>query len=109
MTEAEESPRFSKVDTRRPRRRPGSRAYVARVLFHREYVCDLRRFLESFGAAWRSCFDRELNERPCGLGLSLRMDVNLKREKGIWWMPWHREAMKDVIGCEKLRGAANRL
>jgi len=21
-------------------------------------------------------------------------------------MPWHREAMKDVVSCEKLRGAA---
>jgi hypothetical protein len=28
----------------------------------------------------------------------------LKRKKGIWWMPWHREAMKDVAPCEKLRG-----
>ena len=22
-------------------------------------------------------------------------------------MPWHQEPMKDVISCEKLRGAAN--
>ena len=29
--------------------------------------------------------------------------------KGIWWMPWHREAMKDVARCEKPRGAASRL
>ena len=29
--------------------------------------------------------------------------------KGIWWMPWHQEAMKDVAGCEKPRGAASRL
>lgn len=29
--------------------------------------------------------------------------------KGIWWMPWQSEAMKDVIHCEKLRGAVNRL
>jgi len=25
-------------------------------------------------------------------------------KKGIWWMPWHREAMKDVAPCDKLRG-----
>jgi hypothetical protein len=25
--------------------------------------------------------------------------------KGIWWMPWHREATKDVAACEKLREA----
>ena len=45
------------------------------------------------------------------LGLSLRMDLFavLKRDKGIWWMPWHREAMKDVARCEKLRGDASNL
>jgi len=33
----------------------------------------------------------------------------IKRHKGISWMPWHREAMKDVARCDKLRGAASRL
>lgn len=33
----------------------------------------------------------------------------LKYEKGIWWMPWRIEAMKDVLGCEKPGGAAKRL
>ena len=33
----------------------------------------------------------------------------LKHEKGIWWMPWHREAMKDVALCEKLRGGESNL
>ena len=33
----------------------------------------------------------------------------IKRDKGIWWMPWHREAMKDVARCEKLRGGASTL
>ncbi len=28
-------------------------------------------------------------------------------EKGIWWMPWHQEAMKEAEGCHKLRGAVN--
>ena len=27
--------------------------------------------------------------------------------KSAGWMPWHWEPMKDVISCEKLRGAAN--
>ena len=27
--------------------------------------------------------------------------------KGIWWMPWRSEAMKDVIGCDKPRRGAN--
>ena len=35
--------------------------------------------------------------------------VSIERDKGIRWMPWHREAMKDVARCEKRRGAASRL
>ena len=23
----------------------------------------------------------------------------------MWWMPWRLQAMKDVVACEKLRGA----
>ena len=33
---------------------------------------------------------------------------SIKRKKGIWWMPWHREAMKDVADCEKLRGIVSK-
>ena len=33
----------------------------------------------------------------------------IKREKGIWWMPWRVEAMKDVARCDKPWGAASRL
>ena len=29
--------------------------------------------------------------------------------KGHRWMPWLVEAMKDVLGCEKPRGAAKKL
>ena len=25
--------------------------------------------------------------------------------KGVWWMSWHREAMKDVVACDMLREA----
>jgi len=38
--------------------------------------------------------------------LAMRM---IKRYKGIRWMPWHAQAMKDVIRCDKPRGAANKL
>ena len=27
-------------------------------------------------------------------------------EKRIWWMPWQLEAMKDVVACDKSRGAS---
>jgi hypothetical protein len=33
----------------------------------------------------------------------------IKYEKGIWWMPWRIKAMKDVTGCDKLWGVANKL
>jgi hypothetical protein len=39
----------------------------------------------------------------------LGLGVGELREKGIWWMPWHREAMKDVARCEKLGGEASTL
>ena len=35
--------------------------------------------------------------------------VCCEHEKGIWWMPWRQEAMKDVARCEKPGGAASRL
>ena len=31
-----------------------------------------------------------------------------EREKGIGWMPWRQEAMKDVARCENLGEAASR-
>jgi len=31
-----------------------------------------------------------------------------EHEKGVRWMPWHQEAMKDVARCEKPWGAASR-
>ena len=40
---------------------------------------------------------------------ALRFPDQIKREKGVWWMPRQQEAMKDVVRCEKLRGVANRL
>ena len=50
--------------------------------------------LFDFGKAWASVL--------------LFLD-QIKREKGVWWMPWQQEAMKDVIPCVKLWGAGNRL
>jgi len=32
-----------------------------------------------------------------------------KANKSEGWMPWLREAKKDVISCEKPRGGANNL
>ncbi len=30
-----------------------------------------------------------------------------EQEKGVRWMPWRQEAMKDVARCEKPRGDAS--
>ncbi len=40
---------------------------------------------------------------------ALRSLDRIKRDKGVWWMPWQQEAMKDVIPCDKHWGAGNRL
>ena len=41
----------------------------------------------------------------------LRGDLELygQATKRIRWMPWQSEAMKDVVACEKFRGAGNKL
>ena len=41
------------------------------------------------------------------LGAAWLEEKLIKRLKGVWWMPWCQEATKDVVRCEKLRGAAN--
>ena len=33
-------------------------------------------------------------------------DVSGQATKGARWMPWRKQAMKDVASCDKLRGAA---
>ena len=40
---------------------------------------------------------------------TLGLGFGFEHEKGIWWMPWRQEAMKDVARCEKPGGAASRL
>ena len=50
---------------------------------------------------------------PVHGGFSIRssdwIGERMERDKGIRWMPWHQEAMKDVARCEKPWGAASRL
>ena len=55
-----------------------------------------------------------VRDRPVVMGPSRLWVVpvhvgGFEREKGIRWMPWHQEAMKDVARCEKPWGAASRL
>ena len=41
--------------------------------------------------------------------VSEAMSTNCQATKGAWWMPWRQKAMKDVVSCDKPRGAANKL
>ncbi len=41
-----------------------------------------------------------------GYGLITAIHKCGQADKGAWWMPKRAEAMKDVVGCDKLRGAA---
>jgi hypothetical protein len=51
----------------------------------------------------------EVSADPRGVGGSCACVGGFERDKGIRWMPWHQEAMKDVARCEKPWGAASRL
>jgi hypothetical protein len=50
----------------------------------------------------------------CDEAIKVKIDFAISRKKlfygqatkSVRWMPWHREAMKDVVSCDKLRGAA---
>ena len=76
------------------------------------------RTLEPISRSWSFCAndikrnpaqDLAYATIPSGLrrwALAMR---TIKCLKGNWWMPWHAQAMKDVIRCDKLRGGANTL
>ena len=37
-----------------------------------------------------------------------RIRIGSQATKGIRWMPWRQEAMKDVANCDKPRGAVSK-
>jgi hypothetical protein len=45
-----------------------------------------------------------------GLGVLFLLCLCVWRQamKGVWWMPWHQEPMKDVGACDKPWGVGNR-
>ena len=55
-----------------------------------------------------ACIILLIREPNIGLFLKVRSKVD-QANKSARGMPWHQEPMKDVISCEKLRGAANKL
>ena len=63
-------------------------------------------FEEEKESYWRSFRRGESRQRKRSEDDFLDED---QAKKGARGMPWHQEPMKDVISCEKLRGAANEL
>jgi hypothetical protein len=53
-----------------------------------------------------SCGDPE--RPPCNLPVGLVAEGG-QATQGTRWMPWRQEPMKDVVGSEMPRGAANML
>ena len=56
-------------------------------------------------------FDRAkiLDTKPKNRCVYQREIFGGQAKKGVWWMPWHQQAMKDATSCEKLRWAASKL
>ena len=50
-----------------------------------------------------------VRERSETSGRVCEVDFMVKLLRACVWMPRRKKAKKDVISCEKLRGAANRL
>ena len=57
----------------------------------------------------RFCTGSGSSDNPSGIARWALAMRTIKCLKGNWWMPWHAQAMKDVIRCDKLRGGANTL
>ena len=60
-----------------------------------------KNFLEIKGKEETTIMPKEMNS------FRKRTEHNGQAKKGTGRMPWHWEPMKDVVSCEKLRGAAN--
>ncbi len=80
-----------------PRQALGIRWRVSgMIFFYPEASCPTPGNCVAGSCAWWDAHGREA------------MGVDIEQSKGIRWMPWHQEAMKDVARCEKPRGAASR-
>ena len=68
----------------------------------------------AFGCGWllrmvgASVAAMIISGASCSGGRRAKRRGDLEHSKGIRWMPWHQEAMKDVARCEKPWGAASR-
>ena len=62
--------------------------------------------------SWQK-YQEQLSDKLSSVSNMLAYNCIIKDEfkykKSAWWMPWRQETMKDVVGCEKLRGGVNNL
>ena len=77
----------------------------------REYSQALPDCMHRVGCETRKGFvpDHERRVARILVAKAIQQQVGGQATKGTRWMPWRQEAMKDVVSCDKLRGAANRL
>ena len=76
---------------------------IVRRLYHEE---DIRLFANE-PVSFRCSCSRERVGRFLHSVSGVSFMVKLLRARV--WMPWRKQAMKDVVSCDKPRGAANRL
>ena len=72
-------------------------------------------------SSWVPNPSRGKRKNALGFRISFTSDLDVVRSvatvidkcgqatKGTWWMSWHREATKDVVACEKLRGTGKQV
>ena len=87
----------------RPHGRLGQQPFVERP--HRREHASHVQMAERY--ATRPGLDSHPYLENCTVDASIKLLCG-QVSKGARWMPWHQEPMKDVGGCEKPRGAANR-
>jgi hypothetical protein len=57
-------------------------------------------------SAWSEFFDNCIRVTGFNESALGGDDVSGQATKGVRWMPWRKQAMKDVASCDNLRGAA---
>lgn len=75
----------------------------------RDQSCVRARALSDQGRSDQAVREREFYEdksSACKAG-EIRSAGDGQATKGSRWIPWHTEAMKDVVTCDKSRGAGN--
>ena len=77
-----------------------------RVVFRTKFKAQRNEFEFERRNGTVECSFRRKPQTAAGNGTDAEFDED-QANKSARGMPWHQEPMKDVISCDKLRGAAN--